>query len=331
MGDTFDDGFEASRSLNPQFVACHLVPASETKLDDLKASAQLRWHLQTIQNQRDAKSANAWLIFSRNDCNRQWPVLDTLCRSKMLSVGDKRKVPYVVSGVVPCYLPTNADTLDYPHFDVLTKTADAPSIGTHSMAWWLVKMKGRCTGIDHFKIVHVTFRWSENGVVIGQNRSEGQSVQPGRTQLLMSRLPYSPTILPTYNGKPVYRTRMLPRYCWFADRAFWVKMAPYLEGVYHQRPDGSHASHNDLDLRVWVISNMPGDAVPDEDGRITFTIGSEDEVSPDLHREWQNVSIKDTEVELAWYDIKFASSTDASPPKPNPKRFLEHGFGVYLP
>ena len=143
MDDEFDDAFEASCSLNPQFVACHLAPASDAKFGHVAKSAQLRWHLDTISNERDAPNAAAWTAFgSRDSVNRQWPVLDTLYRTTLSVNGDNRKVPYVVSGVVPCYLPADADTRTFSHFDVLTKTADAASNGAVDMAWWLVKMKG---------------------------------------------------------------------------------------------------------------------------------------------------------------------------------------------
>tara|TARA_B110000967_G_scaffold194037_1_gene222142 strand:- start:833 stop:1276 length:444 start_codon:yes stop_codon:yes gene_type:complete len=139
----FSDGFEAGGSFNPQFALCHITDVASVKQSSLDDNAQLRWHLNTIDEQKAVGAATAYEGFGTLDTsNRTWPVMDTIRPGTVTKTGDSGKVAYVVTGVVPCYLPTNADALTFTNFDVLCRTGTATQCGAIQMAWWTIKMKG---------------------------------------------------------------------------------------------------------------------------------------------------------------------------------------------
>lgn len=139
----FSDGFAAGGSVNPQFALCHITTVGADKQDKLADEAQLRWHLNTIDVQEKETNATEYQSFGTlGTSNRTWPVMDTIRPGTVTKTGDSSKVAYVVTGVVPCYLPLTADDLTFKNFDVLWRTGKAPKCGDVEMAWWTVKMKG---------------------------------------------------------------------------------------------------------------------------------------------------------------------------------------------
>lgn len=144
----FSDGFAAGGSVNPQFALCHITTVDADKQGRLEDSAQLRWHLEAIDEQENAAGDDAYEGFGTTGLsgssapNRTWPVMDTIRPGTVTKTGDSSKVAYVVTGVVPCYLPSTAAKLTFKNFDVLCKTGNAPDCGNVKMAWWTVKMKG---------------------------------------------------------------------------------------------------------------------------------------------------------------------------------------------
>lgn len=139
----FSDDFATGGSVNPQFALCHITTVDADKQAKLADEAQLRWHLDTIDVQESATNADGYKGFGTGGTpNRTWPVMDTIRPGTITKTGDTSKVAYVVTGVVPCYLPATADELDFANFDVLCKTGIAPDCGSVHMAWWTVKMKG---------------------------------------------------------------------------------------------------------------------------------------------------------------------------------------------
>lgn len=142
----YSDGFETGGTVNPQFALCHITTVADANQVLLDSSAQLRWHLTTIDKQEAATKPKDWENYGTTDgdplLNRTWPVMDTIRPGTITKTGDTSMVGYVVTGVVPCYLPQNADMLKFKNLDVLWRTGKAPKCGDKQMAWWTVKMKG---------------------------------------------------------------------------------------------------------------------------------------------------------------------------------------------